>query len=254
MTNTVVYDKIYVRNFKHEWKIKMLHDGHRERLRKKAIDYGFNCLEPHECLELLLGYAIPRKNTNDIAHALINRAGSLRAVFDMEMSELKQVEGMGVFSAFMVKLIGYIMNSPRNTAKKRAELNKFSLVKKYTETLFATSEREELYALYLDKKMTLTERVKISDGGAWQAGVSPRDILAPALLNGASFFILAHNHPRGTVKPSQDDLNFTVRMEAASNSVGITMIEHIVYAEGEVHPIMRGAKISAVAAIEYDEV
>ena len=69
----------------------MLHEGHRERLRNKAIEHGFGCLEEHERLELLLGYAVPRRNTNEMAHMLIDRAGSLRGVFDMDASEIKKI-------------------------------------------------------------------------------------------------------------------------------------------------------------------
>lgn len=232
----------------------MLHQGHRERLRKKAFEYGFDCLEDHECLELLLGYAIPRKNTNDIAHELINKAGSLRGVFDMEISQLKRVDGVGVMAAFMIKLVGNLMRRPSTTLRKKVDLSKVSAVKNYAKVLYATAEKEEIYALYLDKKMVLIERVKVSEGGEWQAGVSPKDILAPALLNGAPMFILVHNHPKGYAKPSQDDLNFTVRLESASKAVGILMLEHMVYAEGEIYPIMRSSKIRSLQAIEYDEV
>ena len=232
----------------------MIHDGHRERLRKKALEYGFSCLEDHECLELLLGLVILRKNTNDVAHELINMAGSLDGVFEMDIPQLRQVDGVGNVAAFMIKLVGHIMRRPKTPLKKRADLSRASAVKEYAKVLYATAEKEEIFALYLDKKMTLIERAKLSEGNEWQAGISPKDVLAPALINGAAMFILVHNHPCGLSKPSQDDLNFTVRMESASKMLGIYMLEHVIYADGEIYPIMKGSKIRSLNAIEYDEV
>lgn len=230
-----------------------MHEGHRERLRRKGTDYGIGCLEDHECLELILGYAIPRKNTNELAHELLKKAGSLRGVFDMDVTQLKQVKGIGDSSAFMLKLIDHVMRRPRTGLKKRVLLNKASAVRSYADVLFATSDHEEMHVLYLDKKMMLTERIKVSEGSEWQAGVSVRDILIPGLLSGAAGFIIIHNHPKGLPSPSQADIGFTIRTEAASKAVGLTMIEHVVYAEGEIYPIMQTTKIRSLDAIEYDE-
>lgn len=232
----------------------MIHDGHRERLRKKALDHGFNCLEEHECLELLLGYSLVRKNTNEIAHELINKAGSLKAVFEMDIADLTRVKGVGLVSAFLIKLVAHLSHLPKTPIKRRADMSRFSLVKELVSTLFAASEKEELYALYLDRKMSLIEAKRIAQGGEWQVGVSPKDILATGLMNGSSVFILAHNHPHGEAKPSRDDLDFTVRMESASNAVGLVLLEHMIYAEGDVHPIMKVTKLNSLTAIEYDEV
>ena len=232
----------------------MLHEGHRERLRSKAEEYGVACLEEHEVLELLLGYGIARRNTNEIAHELINKAGSLKAVFEMDIADLTRVKGVGLVSAFLIKLVAHLSHLPKTPIKRRADMSRFSLVKELVSTLFAASEKEELYALYLDRKMSLIEAKRIAQGGEWQVGVSPKDILATGLMNGSSVFILAHNHPHGEAKPSRDDLDFTVRMESASNAVGLVLLEHMIYAEGDVHPIMKVTKLNSLTAIEYDEV
>ena len=129
----------------------MLHNGHRERLRNKAVEHGFSCLEDHEKLELLLGYSIPRRNTNEIAHELINYAGSLGGVFDMETSELKRVAGVGFYTAFMIKLIGNIMNCPKSPPKNRFDMSKMSYAKKYISMIFAGAEKETTVASDAEK-------------------------------------------------------------------------------------------------------
>lgn len=231
----------------------MLHDGHRERLRNKATDFGIECLEEHEMLELLLGYCVPRRNTNEMAHELINRAGSLKEVFDMEVSEICKTKGMGDYGAFMLKLINFIMKRPKAPSKKRIDLSKFSYVKEHVGVLFSTAEKEELYVFFLDKKFHLMFSMKVSSGSEWQISVDKRAILKRAVENGVAAIILAHNHPGGYATPSTDDLMFTNDMERACEILGIKLIEHVVYADGDCHPIMKPVKIRATHAIEYDE-
>ena len=230
----------------------MLHDGHRERLRKKATDFGIECLEEHEMLELLLGYCIPRRNTNEIAHELINRAGALKEVFCMESSDICKTKGMGEYGSFMIRLIGFIMRRPKAPPKKRVDLSKLSYVKEYAEMLFCASEKEELYAFLLDKKFNLILNVKVGTGSEWQLGVDKKFILKRAVEENAAAIIFAHNHPGGLPSPSNDDLTFTVEMERACNAIDLKMIEHIIYADGECHPIMMQTKLRATHAIEYD--
>ena len=229
-----------------------MHEGHRERLRNKATAYGFECLEDHEKLELLIGYAVPRKNTNEMAHLLVSYAGSLRGVFDMDMAEIKSVSGLGNYAAFMIKLIGYIMNSPKAPPKKRVMLNKYSLITEYLSMLFSTAEKELFYALYVDRNFSLICCVKIAEGSEWQAGINKKSVLNPAIVNMASGIILAHNHPKGVAYPSHDDIGFTIEMEKACRVIDSTLVEHIVYAEGAFHPIMSKAKTHSTFAIEYD--
>ena len=233
---------------------KTLHSGHRERLRNKALEYGMECLEDHEVVELFLGYSIPRKNTNEIAHRLVDAAGSLGGIFDMEISEVKKIEGMSEYSTFLVRLVKYMVRSKKKPPKRNVDLSRFSYVEKYADSLFAASENEVLYALLLDKKMRLIRAYKAAEGNEWQAGVSKKDILKAAIEESAASVILLHNHPGGVAYPSHDDLIFTVDMERACGIVDLCLVEHIVYAEGECHPIMIRDKMGSLKAIEYDRI
>lgn len=232
----------------------MLHEGHRERLRAKAEEYGVACLEEHEVLELLLGYGIARRNTNEIAHELINRAGSLRGVFDMSISELEKTKGVGHYTAFMIKIIGFIMNRPKAPPKNRVDLSKFSAVKEYAKMLYGGANTETLYALLLDKKFKLIKCVNIANGSAWQVGIDKSALARAVLEDEASAVILLHNHPGGVASPSRDDLNFTVEIERTFSAISMPFVEHIVYAEGECYPIMKTNKQKATIAIEYDDI
>ena len=81
-----------------------VHDGHRERLKERFIEHGLTSFNELNALEMLLFYAIPRKDTNPIAHALLDRFGSLNAVFDASVRELCEVEGIGQNAAVQARL------------------------------------------------------------------------------------------------------------------------------------------------------
>ncbi len=72
-----------------------IHDGHREKMRNRFLTAGLDAFADHEALELLLYYAIPRRDTNPTAHALMERYGSLSAVLEAPAEDLRKVEGVG---------------------------------------------------------------------------------------------------------------------------------------------------------------
>ena len=254
LTNRCLYGilNIKINLIFHFYEVTMLHEGHRERLRAKAEEYGMTCLEEHEALELLLGYGIARRNTNEIAHELINRAGSLRGVFDMSLAELEKTKGIGHYTAFMIRLIGFIMNRHKAPPKKRVDLSRFSAVREYAKMLYDGTTTETLYALLLDKKFKLIKRVNLSSGSAWQIGIDKSVVARAVLEEDASAVILLHNHPDGVLAPSRDDLNFTVEIERTFSAINMPFVEHMVYADGECYPIMKSNRQRATIAIEYD--
>ena len=82
-----------------------MHDGHRERLKRRFLNEGLDGFEPHQILEMLLFYAIPRRDTNEIAHALLERYGSLSGVFDADPNDIATVSGMGLHSALLLSFV-----------------------------------------------------------------------------------------------------------------------------------------------------
>ena len=80
------------------------HKGHRERLKNRFLGTGLDSFTDVQALELLLFYAIPMKDTNPIAHALLNRFGSLSQVLDAPVEELKKVPGISDHAAVLLHL------------------------------------------------------------------------------------------------------------------------------------------------------
>ena len=112
-----------------------MHSGHRERLKKKFIKYGADSLETHELLELLLFYGIPRKDTNELAHVLINTFGSLPQVFDAPINRLLKINGIGESTAVLIRLVSKLS---RVYAEKNYETNNKRLKKEQIEFLKKT--------------------------------------------------------------------------------------------------------------------
>ena len=129
-----------------------LHDGHRQRSKRRYLALGAEGMEDHQLLELLLFYAIPRQDTNETAHRLIQRFGSLQGVLHAAPEELTSVEGVGENAAVLVRLVGdmalrarcsslpqKVLNSPDRTGAYFMEL--LAGEKKRCSTRFAWTPR-----------------------------------------------------------------------------------------------------------------
>jgi DNA repair protein RadC len=211
-----------------------IHDGHREKTRQRFLKGGLESFAEHEALELLLYYAIPRRDTNPIAHALINRYGSLTAVLSAPIEDLEKVEGIGESAAILLKLVPQLCKKARLAdAEQETVLNTVSKVGKYLMEQFSTETNEVLFQLCLDKKGKLLACKRLSEGGVSDAVLDIRRMVENALLTHASGVVLAHNHPSGLALPSVDDIQTTRRLAMALKSVDIELVDHLVVADGD---------------------
>ena len=211
-----------------------IHDGHREKKRQQFLRHGLDSFADHEVLELLLFYAIPRKDTNPIAHALMDRFGSLDAVLSAPVEELCRVKGVGESAAALLKLTPQVYRRSRIAAAERERvLNSSQRAGDYLLELFTGETAEILYELCLDRKGKLLACRRVGEGGVSSINVDLRKIVENALLTGASGVILSHNHPSGIALPSADDCAATVRVKEALRTVGLVLVDHIVVADGD---------------------
>ena len=231
---------------------KSIHNGHRERLKEKLISFGPEVFSDHELLELLLFFSVPRANTNDQAHKLIDRFGSLNSVFSAPIDQLTQVEGVGISSATLIYLVGALMTRSRlRTVSKRKKFSNLREVGEMLTEYYRGIPHERFCALYFDASMRLIEISVIAEGAIGEASVTPSKIAREAVLKGASGVIVAHNHPLGISSLSSSDRNLTHIIEASLAAVEIPLIEHIVVGEVGFAPTMmykpgsHGATLSA---------
>ena len=211
-----------------------IHRGHREKMRQRFLKSGLEGFADHEALELLLFYAIPRQDTNPIAHRLMERYGSLSAVLSAPAEDLKKVEGIGESAAVLLKAAGQIAQKARlSDATTQRPLTDVEAVGAYLLERYAGETHEMLYELCLDQKGKLLACKRLSEGSASSAALDIRKVVENAILTSASAVILAHNHPSGIALPSDDDCAATTQAARALQTIGVTLADHIVVADDD---------------------
>jgi len=212
-------------------KKKNVHEGHRERMRNKYVNKGIEVFEQHEILEMLLFYAIPRKNTNDIAHRLLEACGSLSAVFDAPIDILMQ-QGLSYNAAVLLHMIPDLSRAYQSDKFDNEEkiITNENIGKKMVH-LFAGKNEECVYAFFLDAKGKEKYSGIISKGDASSAPLFSKDIVSIAARCKAVTVIIAHNHPSGVAFPSRADLEATADIADALDTIGIHLADHIIVAD-----------------------
>ena len=206
-----------------------VHDGHRSRLRGRFLAYGMDTLEDHEVLELLLFYVIQRKDTNELAHRLINHFGSLAGVMDASMSELLQVNGVGERTAELLLLCKplcrrYVIsqNDTKEVLDNVADCAKFLM------PYFFGAKEEHVFLLCLDAKCRPICCRELSEGSATSTELPIRKAAQLALDSRAVSVIVAHNHPAGDPLPSPEDYRSTDQLKETLSSIGVILADHII--------------------------
>ena len=210
------------------------HDGHRKRMRERFAAQGLDGFAPHEILELILFYAIPRANVNPLGHRLMETFGSLHNVLEADVKELMKVEGIGENAAVLLSLFGHVdrelaksRGARRKTMRNRMEAQEHCL------GLLAGLRQEHLYLVCLSPQMEVVQDALIARGSLTEVQAYPRLVAEAALRANAHTVVLCHNHPGGTPMPSQADLDMTAALGQLLQSLEITLADHIVVAGEE---------------------
>lgn len=211
-----------------------IHDGHREKMRRRFLSGGLEHFADHEVLELLLFYALPRRDTNPIAHELINRYGSLSGVLSAPLEDLQKVSGIGENAAVLLKMVPAVCHKARIADAERQDvvLNTSSRAGTYLLEYFFGEKNEAIYQLCLDRKGKALSCKRLGEGNVGSAALDIRRMVENAILSGASAVILAHNHPSGIALPSPEDYAATDRAKAALATIGVVLSDHIIVADG----------------------
>lgn len=208
-----------------------VHDGHRDRLKSRFAEHGLESFNDINALELLLFYAIPRKDTNVMAHDLVDRFGSLSGVFDASLRELTEVPGIGENTALLIKLVPQMMKKCQlskvndiRVFRSSNDLGRF-LVPRFMD------ERDELALLLcLDSRKSLICCRVLNRGVVNAVDITVRRLVELALKNKAASLVLAHNHPEGIALPSREDEAFTRKAAEALRLMGMELVDHIIVA------------------------
>jgi len=228
-----------------------LHIGHRERLRKRFLEEGLDTFEDHQILELLLFHVIPRGDTNPIAHRLIKRFGSLSAVLEADPKDVAAVEGIGNKAAAFLTMIPQVTRRyfHDRVLRDRPKLNTSDAVTEYLIPLMAGRSEEVFYVLCLDTQCRVVYPALVSEGTVKEAPVYPRHVVEEAIRYRAASVILAHNHPAGTAKPSQQDHKLTRLLVQALGPLDIKVLDHIIVAGDQAFSFAREGVMPAYESV-----
>ena len=207
------------------------HEGHRTRMRSKLLSSQFDYLCPHELLELLTFYSIPRRDTNDLAHEILDYFnGNFCAVFEADPSELKKIPGVGDNTAALISLVKCVMREmEKEKLKEKKVLKTTEEIADYVTGLFFGHQNEVFYAVFLDNSSKIIAYEKILEGSINEIPVEPRKIVEAALkYPKTKQVILTHNHPSGNIQPSGSDVDTTRLITRALNTLDIRVKDHII--------------------------
>lgn len=203
--------------------------GHRSRIRDRFLKHGLEPFHDYEALELLLIYAISRKDVKPIAKCLIERFGSFREVMDASIEELQGVKGVGLNSAILLKLIkGCADRYLREKVLLKPVISSPSALLDYCRHCMGGLKEEQFRVIFLNaKNEVLTDEI-IQQGTIDQAAVYPRKIIERTLSHKAKALIFVHNHPSGDPSPSQQDKELTQGLIRMAKDLGIRVHDHLI--------------------------
>ncbi|MGN1115674.1 MAG: JAB domain-containing protein [Candidatus Ornithomonoglobus sp.] len=215
-----------------------IHAGHRERMRKRFDESGFDGWSEHEVLEFMLFYARPRKNMNNIAHTIMfNSANSMPRMFELaESGALGKIEDVGRgtvnFLRYLKAFIDYYHSNVLRGKSVQMTRDNFKEVLEYIDFPI---DSEDLFAICLNRRMVIKYVASVAEtAGETHAAARPDRIIKLATAVGADFVVLVHNHPSGNTEPSYDDIYMTEQIDRMLSAVGIFLVDHFIVCGDEI--------------------
>ena len=220
-----------------------IHDGHRQRVYDRFLKEGLDSFSPHNVLEMLLFYSIPRADTNEIAHRLIERFGSLAAVFDAPESELTKVTGVGERSAVLIKMIPQLARYYMTDKTADVIITGSRQAGEYLLPRYVGRTVETVMVVCLDNKSKVINTVIVHEGNINVSEVSIQAIASVALQSKASAIIIAHNHPDGIALPSNDDITTTKVICRTLAALNVRVVDHIIVGDNDFVSMLDSGKL-----------
>ena len=209
--------------------------GHRQRLKDRYARQGLEGFHEYEVLELLLSYALPRRDVKPLAKDLLRHFTTLKKVLDAPLDQLEGFKGLGCHSALFLKLCRDLLRFYLETpALKRESICAPEQVAEICRSRLEGLSEEHFLAIFLDNRHRLLAVEIVHRGTVDMSVVYPREVLTRALLHRAAALIVAHNHPGGSLAPSADDIRVTADLKQAAAGIGLRLLDHLIVADNQV--------------------
>ncbi len=192
-------------------------------------------LADYEAIELLLTYAIPRKDVKPIAKKLLEVFGSYEAVLGADPERLMEIPGIGGHTALLFRLVRDLMARYHlMEAKKQTQIQGTTDLIRYFQLTMSHLTDEQFRVIFLNTRNRIIRDEVLHEGTVDRAEVYPRKIMEKALKYKASALIFVHNHPSGSPKPSPHDMMLTDSVAKTAGELGIVLHDHMIVAGGRV--------------------
>lgn len=208
--------------------------GHRKRVKEKFLKTGFDNWQDYEILEFALFFVIPRKDTKQIAKELLKKFGSFKELVNADYNDLvkacKEIDGISVNTAFFFYFLkAFSTKYSELKVKPKEKVSSPQDVVEYLKNKIGFCPEENLYAIFLNASNKVLKFEKISKGTTARSAVYPEEIAKEALNAGRTrSIIVAHNHPGGVCKPSQNDIIATEAIQKALKTISVLLLDHII--------------------------
>lgn len=221
-----------------------MHEGHRKRMLARLAEGGK--MEEHELLEILLYNAIPRKNTNEIAHGLLSAFGTVEAVLQAGEEALMQVPGVGAETAAYLSLIGLFYARLRESGTSVPRIYNLRGFNEFLGKRFAGKEEEiaELYCMDAQQHISLNKRFTSHSPG--HVDIDFEELSRAVLSVHPVGVVFAHNHPHAPCHPSAKDDAFTAQMAMFCSMYNIHLYDHIIVGEDGVYSYFMLGKMDEI--------
>ena len=210
-------------------KIGCLHQGHRQRLRTSLVENGWENIPDHQILEYLLTCVQPRKDTNPLAHRLIDEFGSFANVLDASPKDLITIDGVGNTIATFLSSFPYIFKIyKKSKLKKRIDCSNPRNVFDNYGNIISHMPNEEFYLICVDGDSKAICAKMINRGTKNEVAFTLKSISETAIRNQAFGVILLNNHPSDDCRPSQEDIDMTRKIFYNLYMNGIYVLDHLI--------------------------
>lgn len=209
--------------------------GHHQRLRERFTNSDLSGLADYEILELLLTFVINRKDTKPIAKELIRQFKTVNRVLNADAADLQKIDGIGERTCAFFHLIREVgAYCLLEKASKQSVITRRTDVEEYLRFTFGNKQDEYVAMVYLDNGNHVLGADIVAEGTVNQCAAYPRAFFEKALKNRATSFIIAHNHPGGSLHASQADWELTERLHKIGKLLDIPLLDHIIICQDSV--------------------
>lgn len=209
-----------------------MHKGHRGRMKSRFLENGFDGFAEHEILELLLFFAIPRRDTNPLAHAILDEYKTLANVFEADYASLLKIPNIGENSALLLSMVTHLAREyEKSKISKSTLLHNTETIGRYATLMMKGKTNEEFALISLDSNRRVNWNGVIAKGTLDQIEAYPRLVVSEVIKHNANNIIFVHNHPSGSITPSAADRSTTHELVLLLNSIGVSVLDHIIVSD-----------------------